>query len=854
MAPAAGCASRSTVVREDDVDVLQTLGPDSQTAAAAEAPAGRSRVGLFVGVSAYAVTLLVLRPVTPFEWDEVLFMRSMARYDVAAHSPHPPGYPAFVGAGKIVNDIVADPQLALQLVSLGAAVVALVCLWRLVLVLGGSRTTAAGATFLLATMPGFLYAAGVGMSDVAGTAAGLAAVAACVTALKRAEYLPVAAAVVSLAAAVRPQVAAVALLLFVAACGRTLMMRRWRYVFGAAVSALLLSAAFWVPAIWATGWTRWLGAMKHQMWWIRVGEGGSHLPAASWRSLAEWWLAGSFVGWEFAVPMWSLVVVGLVVLLRKGRRDLVAVSLLASVPYLTLALRSMNMSLAIRYFLPVAPFVALLAAGGLEGGARWVRRLVAGTIVLWGLSAAAWSAPAMFARLRPEPVWAALSYIKNHFEPSSTRVVFAGEMTPHVEYVLQGAGFQVAKTGDVDVRDLDDGVATLAVTPLPIPGAELVFAAKTGSRRVAQLAARRYGTCTVTRLTYGETPVFSPAWQIGSGGWRLWGTGTISLAEGASPRVVSLRPGHAPLTVRRPGSAAVRLAPWQRAEFPLLPGRLGGLEVSAPANWLAAFEAPVIEPLTAGSDSALLSKGWVLPVESGGGRRTDVYVFNPNGQSLGLTAELIAERGTPREGCTATAILAPGEQRWFNDVIATLSCSKSGNAGVLVVRAEAGSGPAGFVAVGRARTGRGRAGDATSVPAIPLSAAIGPWQVASLAVGPATHQRARIDLVAPCRRAVLAEVELVGDSGRTIGRRLFHVSRLARTEIEIPALERGARLDVRLLEAPDDAALIPILILRGEQPGQTSFVLPEPGPPGSRQVAILPACEPSSQARSRPSA
>ena len=55
-----------------------------------------------VALAAYAAVLLIYRPVSPFEWDEILFMRAMAKYDVAAHAPHPPGYPAFVALAKPV--------------------------------------------------------------------------------------------------------------------------------------------------------------------------------------------------------------------------------------------------------------------------------------------------------------------------------------------------------------------------------------------------------------------------------------------------------------------------------------------------------------------------------------------------------------------------------------------------------------------------------------------------------------------------------------------------------------------------------------------------------------------------------
>ena len=35
-------------------------------------------------------------PASLWEWDDILFARALHRYDLVAHSPHPPGFPVFV--------------------------------------------------------------------------------------------------------------------------------------------------------------------------------------------------------------------------------------------------------------------------------------------------------------------------------------------------------------------------------------------------------------------------------------------------------------------------------------------------------------------------------------------------------------------------------------------------------------------------------------------------------------------------------------------------------------------------------------------------------------------------------------
>ena len=58
------------------------------------------------------------------DWDSVNLALGLDDFDVGKHQPHPPGYPIYVAAGKLVYRVVADHAAALTLVSAlaGAAV------------------------------------------------------------------------------------------------------------------------------------------------------------------------------------------------------------------------------------------------------------------------------------------------------------------------------------------------------------------------------------------------------------------------------------------------------------------------------------------------------------------------------------------------------------------------------------------------------------------------------------------------------------------------------------------------------------------------------------------------------------
>ncbi len=50
----------------------------------------------------------------PWEWDETLFARGILHFDLAAHFPHPPGFPGWLAIGHLLTPAVGDPLRALQ--------------------------------------------------------------------------------------------------------------------------------------------------------------------------------------------------------------------------------------------------------------------------------------------------------------------------------------------------------------------------------------------------------------------------------------------------------------------------------------------------------------------------------------------------------------------------------------------------------------------------------------------------------------------------------------------------------------------------------------------------------------------
>lgn len=119
---------------------------------------------LFLGLAAlFAVT----RSHWLDDWDSVNFAFGLDDFDVTKHWPHPPGYPVYIAAGKLVYRVIADHAGALTLVSAlsGAAVASMFYLLER---RNSDRPVALCATLIMALSPLFWLQSGLALTDMFG--------------------------------------------------------------------------------------------------------------------------------------------------------------------------------------------------------------------------------------------------------------------------------------------------------------------------------------------------------------------------------------------------------------------------------------------------------------------------------------------------------------------------------------------------------------------------------------------------------------------------------------------------------------------------------------------------------------
>jgi len=115
----------------------------------------------------------------PWEWDETLFARGILHFELAAHFPHPPGFPGWLAIGHLLTPLFGEPLRALQFASAAFSVAALWVLAALGRRVAEPPVAVAAALVVLAAPGPWLFAVR-GFSSTAASvlALGAAAIAA----------------------------------------------------------------------------------------------------------------------------------------------------------------------------------------------------------------------------------------------------------------------------------------------------------------------------------------------------------------------------------------------------------------------------------------------------------------------------------------------------------------------------------------------------------------------------------------------------------------------------------------------------------------------------------------------------
>lgn len=392
--------------------------------AAVEALTLRQRWILAAAAIVAGASRLLSLPRTPWDWDELLFMQALDRFNVALHHPHPPGFPLYIFAAKVIRKLGFDNFHALQALSVVAAMAIVPAMFLLCRALRMPFSTSLSAALILAFFPNVWFYGGAALSDVPSMVLVIVAVAL----LLRGNLL-LGAVVLGVAAGFRPQnlLIGFAPLLFAA----------WRQKRRAVVAAVILAViagASYGAAAWLTGWPAYQHALQEHSKYINAVDSfraPGRLPL--WRLFDDFFVRPYHAPWINAlVTLFAAVSVLASIILRRRH---VLVALAAFGPFCLMALLFLDHFSASRFSIGYAPLIALLAADGIYLLLRRLEPVVAGALIAMMI---VWTWPALTAvRHTMAPPVAAVDWLRNRVDPRSAVIYVHEGMIPYANWYLR---------------------------------------------------------------------------------------------------------------------------------------------------------------------------------------------------------------------------------------------------------------------------------------------------------------------------------------------------------------------------------------------------------------------------------
>lgn len=372
----------------------------------------------------------------PWDWDEILFARGVLEFDVPGHRPHPPGFPLFIAAGKLLFPLFGDAFRALQSVSLIAAIALFPSTVFLAREARLSPQSSMFAGTLLSFLPTPWFFGATAFSDVPAMVLVVLALACFLRGFRHRWSIVLGAIVLAAAVGIRSQNLVVGAVPFCLASFSSFRRKRFAPpLIAAAGMVAIVVATYSIAASASGGWTAYSDAIAHHRNYIASvdsfrAEGRPSLPKLVDDFFVRHYRTGSF---DYLLTL--LAVAGLVEVVR-GKRPPLAWLVIAFLPFCISAWLLLDVNSIGRFALGYLPIFVMLIATALDPASRNARRSWLVVAVALASYTAARSIPAIHASKTTSPTTAAMRWIREHVDPSNAKLYVAFGMIPFVEYHL----------------------------------------------------------------------------------------------------------------------------------------------------------------------------------------------------------------------------------------------------------------------------------------------------------------------------------------------------------------------------------------------------------------------------------
>lgn len=382
-----------------------------------------------------ALTRLVPLSKGPWDWDEVLFCLALGDYDVAAHQPHPAGFPFFILLGRAARLVFSSDFHALQAVNVLCAMALFPLAFLFARAIRFDFAGAWSAAVLFAFLPNVWFYGGTAFSDVPALTFYLGAMVAFLRSGSDGRRYLLACVLLAAAVLIRPQTAVLVIWPWAVATFRLLREKRIGAIVLANAAMLLLVAAGYGIAAWLTGVERYVHSLASHSRYVREIDtiAAVHRPPISEVVLEQ---LDPYNAGRISLVINLLALAALAI----GRRRVSANVLLTFAPYFLFTMVAANPLGASRFSLGYMLGIVLLAVEGTRALARYAPRyepairfgvlaVILGKFVTWVLPA--FDEPR---RREPPPVQAARWVSRN--VPKTSTIFVDGSITPWARYYL----------------------------------------------------------------------------------------------------------------------------------------------------------------------------------------------------------------------------------------------------------------------------------------------------------------------------------------------------------------------------------------------------------------------------------
>ncbi len=489
---------------------------------------------LWVAAVAVACTRFAAISRSLWDWDEALFCLSLRHYDVSAHHPHPPGFPMYVAAAKLVHLFVHDEFRALQVVNLIAACLIFPLFLAMARAMRFSERTSLISALLFSFLPNVWFYGGTAFSDIPALAVMLASMAALFAGRRDRRWYFIGCLLFGAAMTFRPQNLIVGAWPLLLATWDRARERRSDVVIGAALAAAVVIAGYGGAAIVTGPKDYWNAFNAHRRYVMAVDSYHNPGRPPSWR-LSKAFIVDPYGAGIVSFLMAALTGIGAIAAIV--RRDRAAGHLaLTFVPAMVFTIFMVNFTGTARHSLSYIAFTAIMTVIGAGAVAELLTRrfpnltnLVFGAILLVVFGRLiVWTLPSLReVRDHDSPPVAALLWAKNHVPRSQAIDVYPG-FAPHAEYLLAGVPNATILSGEgAAPRDPSSEPAWFIIDePSDVPGAH-VFRRPTD--HLFRLFTQRDFEASVIPLT--DTATFGEGWyaaeELGNRVWRWMGRRSV---------------------------------------------------------------------------------------------------------------------------------------------------------------------------------------------------------------------------------------------------------------------------------------------------------------------------------------